>query len=178
MKIVVEGTGFRMIFFEENDNNFWADKCDTAPFEWMKSLADDLKALVETMQRNDYSLEHLTNEEVSSQLMSSVDSLEQLIGDSNNHDDDDIFTVSIHNYCENTKRSDVRMAAWYETIKNSPVRAIECFNRSDENPMCITLGLSAEKERFNTAEQLKQRRAKSGIHSFFLDENLNEEESS
>ena len=31
-------------------------------------------ALVETMQRNDYSLEHLTNEEVSSQLMSSVDS--------------------------------------------------------------------------------------------------------
>ena len=33
-------------------------------------------ALVETMQRNDYSLEHLTNEEVSSQLMSSVDSEE------------------------------------------------------------------------------------------------------
>ena len=31
-------------------------------------------ALVETMLRNDYSLEHLTNEEVSSQLMSSVDS--------------------------------------------------------------------------------------------------------
>ena len=31
-------------------------------------------ALVETMQRNNYSLEHLTNEEVSSQLMSSVDS--------------------------------------------------------------------------------------------------------
>ena len=31
-------------------------------------------ALVETMQRNDYSLEHLTSEEVSSQLMSSVDS--------------------------------------------------------------------------------------------------------
>ena len=31
-------------------------------------------ALVETMQRNDYSLEHLTNEVVSSQLMSSVDS--------------------------------------------------------------------------------------------------------
>lgn len=33
-------------------------------------------ALVETMQRNDYSLENLTNEEVSSQLMSSVDSEE------------------------------------------------------------------------------------------------------
>ena len=31
-------------------------------------------ALVETMQRNDYPLEHLTSEEVSSQLMSSVDS--------------------------------------------------------------------------------------------------------
>ena len=31
-------------------------------------------ALVETMQRNNYSLEHLTNEEVSSELMSSVDS--------------------------------------------------------------------------------------------------------
>jgi hypothetical protein len=31
-------------------------------------------ALVETMLRNDYSLEHLTNEEVSSQLLSSVDS--------------------------------------------------------------------------------------------------------
>lgn len=31
-------------------------------------------ALVETMQRNNYSLEHLTNEEVSSEFMSSVDS--------------------------------------------------------------------------------------------------------
>lgn len=31
-------------------------------------------ALVETMQRNEYSLEHLTNEEVSSEIMSSVDS--------------------------------------------------------------------------------------------------------
>ncbi len=158
MKIVVEGTGFRMIFFEENDNNFWTDKCDTAPFEWMKSLADDLKALVETMQTNA--------------------TLEQLIDDSNDPDDDEFFTVSIHNYCENTKRSDVRRAAWYETIRNCPVRAIECFNRSEENPMCVTLGLSAEKERFNTAEQLRHRRAQSGIHSFFLDENINEEESS
>ena len=31
-------------------------------------------ALVETMQRSDYTLEHLTNEEVSSELMSSIDS--------------------------------------------------------------------------------------------------------